>query len=409
MVGANTAAGSASAVPSSSSNTGPTEQELSCTTCLTNFKTKEEKRVHMRDDWHVYNLKRRIASLPPISLSVFQSQVVPNYKSDDSDSSSTSSPFSESCTACEQRYTNPKAWHAHLKSRNHIQKSALVASIDVLSLSDSEDVDDLQSEEVAFDPWKCLFCSAQSASLESNLAHMSKAHSFFIPDVEYLIDTESFLGYLFAVISQFHECLFCGSEKGSKFAVQAHMRGKGHCKVDLERDENELEQFYDFSGEPVSDEEDEGEEQDGKQKILIADDDELRLPSGKTLGHRSRTRVFRKNHIPRAPSATSSQQPIESSSTSDPSNPDSTPIEPQPTNQDKQLALALRAGTSTSLVGLSLPQQRALLAVEKKQMKLEIRARNEYQSGVERGGNRQKRFKVCSIGKKAGGLEKRLG
>jgi pre-60S factor REI1 len=49
------------------------------------------------------------------------------------------------------------------------------------------------------------------------------------------------------------------------------------------------------------------------------------------------------------------------------------------------------------------------MAVELKEEKLEARARNEYQSKVEKGGNKQKTYRVSSIGKKAGGLEKRLG
>ena len=71
--------------------------------------------------------------------------------------------------------------------------------------------------------------------------------------------------------------------------------------------------------------------------------------------------------------------------------------------------IAMRAGTSTSLTGLSEFQRRALMAVELKVEKMEARARNEYLSMVEKGGNKQKTYRVSSIGKKAGGLEKRLG
>lgn len=33
-------------------------------------------------------------------------------------------------------------------------------------------------------------------SLESNVKHMTTSHSFFIPDVEYLINLEGFITYL---------------------------------------------------------------------------------------------------------------------------------------------------------------------------------------------------------------------
>lgn len=49
------------------------------------------------------------------------------------------------------------------------------------------------------------------------------------------------------------------------------------------------------------------------------------------------------------------------------------------------------------------------MATEKKMEAVQSRASNEFQGGVERGGNKQKTFRVLSMGKKAGGLEKRNG
>lgn len=245
-------------------------------------------------------------------------------------------------------------------------------------------------EEEHFSPLRCLFCNTESASLESNLTHMSLDHSFFIPDSEYLVDMESFLRYLFIVISTFYQCLYCGSARSNKFAVQDHMRGKGHCKIDFEDDDHEFEQFYDFSGE--ADEDLELEE----KPVLVPDEDELHLPSGKTLGHRSRVHRSRRKLPEHASLVTSSQTPNEAVPT------------PAPTvSNDRRVAM--RNGTSTSMIGVPELQQRALMAVERKTMKIEMREMNEYQSKVDKGGNKQKRFRCLGIGKKQGGLEKRLG
>jgi pre-60S factor REI1 len=54
----------------------------------------------------------------------------------------------------------------------------------------------------------------------------------------------------------------------------------------------------------------------------------------------------------------------------------------------------MRAGTSTSLIGVPEVQQRALRAAEKKSLQVERRARDRYESRVEKGGNSQKFFKV---------------
>jgi pre-60S factor REI1 len=222
---------------------------------------------------------------------------------------------------------------------------------------------------------------------------MSHAHSFFIPDAEYLIDVESLLGYLFVIISAFHECLFCGTSKSTKFGVQDHMRGKGHCKVDFEDDEHQLKEFYDFSGDV------DGDAKELEEEVtVVPDEGELRLPSGKILGHRPHARYFRQNPSRRPSSPSSSRQQLLTEGES----------ETAPT-ESKDRRVAMRAGTSTSMIGVPELQQRALAAVEKKILRMETTAKNEYQSILERGGNKQKSYRVVGMGKKQGGLEKRLG
>ncbi len=356
----------------------------------------------------VYNLKRHIASLPPIPVTVFRKQVLaPDSGNGEKGESSI---FQRSCTACEQHYTDRKAWQAHLRSRNHAQKTAATDSknsflsdespLSTLPL-DTHEEDQSANKDESFSPLQCLFCNAESASMDSNLTHMSHAHSFFIPDAEYLIDMESLLSYLFAVVSVFHECLFCGSSKTTKFGVQDHMRGKGHCKVDFEDDEHDLKQFYDFSG----DEDDDGD-LPKTEVTLLPNEDELRLPSGKVLGHRSRARIFRQYLSDHSSSPPSSRQHfiLGAGAETEVEN-ESETVSMESTDR----RLAMRAGTSTSLMGVPELQRRALIAIEKKMEKMETRERNEYQQVLEKGGNKQKRYKVAGMGKKQGGLEKRLG
>lgn len=305
---------------------------------------------------------------------------------------------------------NRKAWRAHIKSRNHGQKIAEKDSkacflsddspLRTLSLNTHEEDQSANNEE-SFSPLRCLFCNAESAAMDSNLTHMSHAHSFFIPDAEYLVDMESLLSYLFAVVSVFHECLFCGSSKTTKLGVQDHMRGKGHCKVDFEGDEDDLKQFFDFTG----DVDDEGD-QPMTEVTLIPNEDKLHLPSGKVLGHRSRTRLFRQDLSDHPSSSSLSRRQLltDVEAETEAEN-ESETVSMQSTDR----RLAMRAGTSTSLIGVPELQYRALIAIEKKMGKLETREKNEYQYVLEKGGNKQKRYKVAGIGKKQGGLEKRLG
>jgi pre-60S factor REI1 len=345
----------------------------------------------------VYNLKRRIASLPSISRIVYDERVV----GIDSGSESTDEPW-----PAEKRDTNRHTKTSHGKARSRTPKPTDdqdgEPASNTSTLIDPEHSEKASSEE-DFNSLQCLFCNAESISLDSNLSHMGHDHGFFIPDAEDLFDIESFLGYLFILISQFHECLYCGSIRNSKLATQDHMRGKGHCKIDFENDEHDLIQFYDIDDEVDED----GNRSRGKFLPVPDEDDELRLPSGKTLGHRSHTQTSRRRRTDRGSPGEPSRKLLsnEADSKEGDNEEDSEPV---PTlSNDRRLAM--RAGTSTSMIGIPEVQQRALIAVERQMLTVKNRQKNAYESKVDKGGNQQKTFRVKSIGKKAGGLEKRLG
>ena len=75
---------------------------------------------------------------------------------------------------------------------------------------DMEDDDDI--EEVDSDEWDeeneedpiprtdCFFCLHHSSTIEKNAIHMSTEHSFFIPDVDYLVDLPGLFEYLGAKV-----------------------------------------------------------------------------------------------------------------------------------------------------------------------------------------------------------------
>jgi len=88
---------------------------------------------------------------------------------------------------------------------------------------------------------RCLFCPSSSPTPTTNLDHMSIQHSLFVPAPSQLYSLESFLSYLAVLVFKYHECLYCGREKGSLDAVQTHMRDKGHCMIEVA----ELMDFWD--------------------------------------------------------------------------------------------------------------------------------------------------------------------
>lgn len=165
--------------------------------------------------------------------------------------------------------------------------------------------------EVTFVPEQCLFCNMMSPDFDTNLTHMHKSHGLFIPlEIDdgvlvLVVDLKTLVQYLHLVIFEYHECLLCHTGRQTKQAVQQHMMGKGHCRIDLDGEESEFRDFYeevdDGSAESESalDEAETSASDDettretttdkpkGRQPSPGLDDKSLWLSSGKTLSHRS--------------------------------------------------------------------------------------------------------------------------
>ncbi|KAJ2024416.1 pre-60S factor rei1, partial [Coemansia sp. S610] len=146
-----------------------------------------------------------------------------------------------------------------------------------------------------------------SDSFESNMEHMSLAHSLFVPDLEFIVDLRGLIKYLADKVSVANVCLYCngrGRALQSLEAVRRHMLDKGHTKIayETEIDILEISDFYDFSSTyPDADEADADMQLDvvrpgGRQSAapqMEEDEGELVLPSGTRIGHRSLQRYYK--------------------------------------------------------------------------------------------------------------------
>uniref|UniRef100_A0A2K5CGH4 Cytoplasmic 60S subunit biogenesis factor ZNF622 n=1 Tax=Aotus nancymaae TaxID=37293 RepID=A0A2K5CGH4_AOTNA len=131
--------------------------------------------------------------------------------------------------------------------------------------------------------------------LMKTVAHMTKVHSCFIPDIEYLSDIKGLFKYLGEKVGVGKICLWC-NEKGKSFysteAVQAHVNDKSHCKLFTDGDAAlEFANFYDFRSSYPDHKEvadpDEAEELPSEKNLEYDDETmELILPSGARVGHR---------------------------------------------------------------------------------------------------------------------------
>lgn len=164
--------------------------------------------------------------------------------------------------------------------------------------SSKESIDSPNMAMEPFTPGQCLFCPKPSPSFADSVIHMQKSHGLFIPHQQHLVvDLETLFKYLHLVIFGYRECIHCGTERTTVQAVQQHMTGKGHCRFDVSERDSEFSEFYDFSepeDEAGSDAESDGDDTGLEETVpspgrkpVMADEDSIRLPSGKIISRQS--------------------------------------------------------------------------------------------------------------------------
>ncbi|XP_044075867.1 zinc finger protein 622 [Siniperca chuatsi] len=404
-----------------------------CISCRVAFAEGEVQRAHYKTDWHRYNLKRKVADMPPVTAENFQERVLAQRAAAEQQLND-----AESCTVCNKKFSSANAYQNHLQSHKHQQaekQALLVAQRKVEKMNeknlekglgdekvdhdarnealqqalkeqqksspanqgkgqtsqgvtrqrteklekpprmmwleeqakrrereegatapeeewedvgeeeedDDDEMEEDEDEEVTMDQEEgdpaalsdpqpaalpgsipvtdCLFCSHHSKSLMKNVAHMTKVHGFFIPDVEFLVNLKGLICYLGEKVGAGNVCLWC-NEKGRSFysaeAVQSHMTDKSHCKLFTDGDAAlEFADFYDFRSSYPDRKEGGDAEMDEEElpddKNLEYDDEtlELTLPSGAKIGHRSLMRYYKQRFgAPRAVALTHNKNAV---------------------------------------------------------------------------------------------------
>ncbi|KAH8816071.1 C2H2 type zinc-finger-domain-containing protein [Xylogone sp. PMI_703] len=131
----------ASRVPASNATDVSSTHPYTCNTCQVAFRNSDLQRGHMRSDWHRYNLKRRVTSLPPISSEVFTEKVLQAQAS--STAAATKATYEKTCTACSRTYFSENAYQNHIGSQKH--KANVLAANDRPSVTDRDEVSSVMS------------------------------------------------------------------------------------------------------------------------------------------------------------------------------------------------------------------------------------------------------------------------
>lgn len=302
------------------------EVHFSCRTCKVKFNDLTLFKSHYRSEWHSYNLHASVNRLLPITLEDFQAKEAIYRKS----SADQVERKKQICEICRKNFNGMKQYENHLISKTHkknLQQNDNIVTrtkklpdrfncrrndqVENVSVENGEemeicsDVESLDSDEWLEDSKyridnNCLFCNYQNESIEGCMKHMKQKHSFFVPDLEYCVDLSGLLEYLEQKICADFKCIWCndsGRKMRSAQAVKMHMVDKGHCKMLFEGDTMlEYSSFYDYSS-SYPDVENANPDEELPELPNVLDDEGyvMKLPSGKSIVHRSLALYYKQN------------------------------------------------------------------------------------------------------------------
>lgn len=200
------------------------QDKYTCICCRVRFESLVLQKEHFKSQWHLYNLKRKICELDPISLENFN-EILAN-ESTSKEKSGSSSDISEHSSDVDDD-DDDDDW------------------IDIGQ--EFEEDEKLLSRIIKSET--CFFCDSKSLDIKTNIDHMNLMHGFFIPEEHFLIDLEGFMEYLGFKVGAGGICLWCNKQFNSVHGVRLHMMNKDHCKIyyDQERAIGEFREFYDYS------------------------------------------------------------------------------------------------------------------------------------------------------------------
>ncbi|KAJ1823099.1 pre-60S factor rei1 [Coemansia sp. RSA 2598] len=135
---ATTTAGTKGSLPTNAQNT----PLFTCMACQVAFYSADQQRTHYRTDWHRYNLKRKVAELPPVTAESFAQRVLAQQAKTAEEAKKAQ--FSADCTVCKKTYGSENAFKNHLVSKKHKEAEAKM-------VQRMQDEEDMRAEQAAIE------------------------------------------------------------------------------------------------------------------------------------------------------------------------------------------------------------------------------------------------------------------
>ncbi|QPG77373.1 hypothetical protein FOA43_004786 [Brettanomyces nanus] len=328
---------------------------FTCLSCQIKFPSAEMQRIHMKTEWHRYNLKRRVAELPAVDAEVFELKVLQQRVREEQYDEFGFVKLKEKTpkkTLRERRIARSGRPNIQRVVERSLSPVSAISSASTFTLGTASEItevgfaEDLLSEGVTTDTERyfstdeeegdfdsdlnakeieefdldeedqeipvtaCFYCDQKSNQLETNVNHMFRKHGLYIPERSYLADIEGLLSYISNSIALDKQCLKCGFIGKNLESIRQHVIEKGHCVLPYEtKDERDaVKQFYNFDttleqhkgeNKSVTFEEIDDVIECWTSEYTTATLDEtgtqLCLPNGVRLGNRKYARYYKQN------------------------------------------------------------------------------------------------------------------
>ncbi len=128
-----------------------------CATCETEFATLADHKAHYKSDFHQFNLKRKVLSLPPLAEEVFQRSFNDMLSKAKLGQTPLAASAKTECVSCRKSFKSKETYVEHLKSKKHLENEKRPKPAPVPAEIKSITLDNVNV---------CLFCNADSENFE---------------------------------------------------------------------------------------------------------------------------------------------------------------------------------------------------------------------------------------------------
>eukprot|EP00658_Telonema_sp_P-2_P085171 TRINITY_DN964_c0_g1_i3.p1 TRINITY_DN964_c0_g1~~TRINITY_DN964_c0_g1_i3.p1 ORF type:complete len:385 (+),score=112.21 TRINITY_DN964_c0_g1_i3:215-1369(+) len=227
--------------------------------------TRDDLKDHYHSEWHLHNLKRKVAGLPLLTKEQFarrqaqdkinqlKSQPVGKQAKKEARLAKQKEKQQERQLQREEKLASKSQGGSGKKKKTVVVKRQVEQPVpeeecwsdqEPMEEEDEDDYEDEEDEEIKIIEGECLFDSEIFDDWGMCLEYMEDIYGFILPDIERVIDMEGLCQYLQLKVNHCYRCVYSSKRFNSREAVKHYMESKGNRRLNSETFKIEFGRFY---------------------------------------------------------------------------------------------------------------------------------------------------------------------